>query len=93
MSSKIVKQKKSPDFCVIIAFLSFKNLRIMKNILGKTAGFIIGAGGFLILFKVFFIANVPPADELAPGIVMLSAIAFGVLLAYIGSIIQTKITH
>jgi hypothetical protein len=60
----------------------------MKNKLGKAIGFISGAGGFLLLFKLLFIANVPPSDELAPGIVVISAIAFGVIMAYVGGYVQ-----
>lgn len=63
----------------------------MQNKLGKAMGFISGAGGFLLLFKLLFIANVPPSDELAPGIVAISAIAFGVIIAYVGGYVQDTI--
>jgi hypothetical protein len=60
----------------------------MKNKLGIISGFAIGFAGFLLLFKVFFLVNIPPEDELAPGIVVFAAIMNGLLFAFIGSRIQ-----
>lgn len=63
----------------------------MINLLGKITGFILGAGSFLVLFKIFVLAIRSPSDELTPGIVVLSAISFGIVLAFIGSHIQSFI--
>jgi CDP-diglyceride synthetase len=63
----------------------------MKNIIGKIAGFILGAGSFLFLFKIFILSKKPPSDELAPGIVVLSAVSFGIVIAFIGSYVQSFI--
>ena len=60
----------------------------MKNKAGKIGGFIIGVGGFLLLFKIIILDNVPPEDELAPGIVMIAAILTGIFFGFIGSLIQ-----
>ncbi|WP_153799126.1 hypothetical protein [Foetidibacter luteolus] len=60
----------------------------MKNKTGKISGFILGLTGFLLVFKIFFLPNIPPSDELAPGIVVIAAILNGVLFAFIGSFIQ-----
>ena len=60
----------------------------MKNKSGIIIGFILGLTGFLILFKVIFLANIPPEDELAPGVVVFIAILNGVLFAFLGHLIQ-----
>jgi len=60
----------------------------MRNKTGKLSGFILGTISFLLLFKVLFLNNIPPEDELAPGIVVFAAIMNGVLCGYIGSLIQ-----
>ncbi len=39
----------------------------MKNKTGIFIGFVLGTAGFLLLFKVIFLDNIPPEDELAPG--------------------------
>lgn len=71
-------------------YATFKNL-IMKNKAGKISGFILGIVGFLIMFKIVFLDNIPPEDELAPGIVVLASVLDGLLFAYIGSLIQNYI--
>jgi hypothetical protein len=60
----------------------------MKNKVGKLSGFVLGVTGFLLMFKLIFLVNIPPEDELAPGIVVLAAILNGFLFAFIGSRIQ-----
>jgi hypothetical protein len=60
----------------------------MKNKAGIICGFIVGITGFLLMFKLIFLVNIPPSDELAPGIVVFAAVLNGVLFAYIGSWIQ-----
>ena len=60
----------------------------MKNKAGIIVGFVIGLAGFLLMFKVIFLDNIPPEDELAPGIVMIAAILNGLLFAFIGNSIQ-----
>jgi hypothetical protein len=65
----------------------------MKNKTGKISGFVIGVAGFLLLFKIIFLVNIPPEDELAPGIVVLASILNGVLFAYVGSLIQNAIVR
>ena len=60
----------------------------MKNKMGKLSGFVLGVTGFLLMFKLIFLVNIPPEDELAPGIVVLAAILNGFLFAFIGSRIQ-----
>jgi hypothetical protein len=62
----------------------------MKNKTGIIIGFIAGVAGFLLLFKVIFLDNIPPEDELAPGIVVFIALMNGVLFAFIGSLIQNS---
>lgn len=61
----------------------------MKNLIGKIVGFLLGSGSFLLLFKIFVLSKLSPSDELAPGIVVLSAISFGIVFAFIGSRIQS----
>lgn len=60
----------------------------MKNKTGLIIGFILGAAGFLWLFKILFLVNIPPEDELAPGIVVFAAVINGLVFAMIGSRIQ-----
>jgi hypothetical protein len=60
----------------------------MKSKTGIISGFIIGVTGFLLMFKVIFLDNIPPEDELAPGIVVFASVLNGLLFAYIGSLIQ-----
>ena len=60
----------------------------MKNKAGIISGFVAGVVGFLWLFKLIFLDNIPPADELAPGIVVFAAVLNGLLFAFIGSLLQ-----
>ena len=60
----------------------------MKNKVGIISGFILGVAGFLLMFKLIFLDNIPPSDELAPGIVVIISIFNGLLFAYIGFQIQ-----
>ena len=60
----------------------------MKNKTGIIIGFVLGLAGFLFLFKIIFLDNIPPSDELAPGIVVFAAILNGLLFAYGGYRLQ-----
>jgi hypothetical protein len=60
----------------------------MKNKLGVIIGFVIGVTGLLYTFKIVFLDNINPADELAPGIVVILSIINGCIFAYLGSFIQ-----
>ena len=60
----------------------------MKNKVGIISGFVLGVTGFLLMFKVIFLDNISPADELAPGIVVIVSVMNGLLFAFIGSLIQ-----
>ena len=60
----------------------------MKNKTGRIGGFVLGVTGFLVMFKVMFLPNIPPEDELAPGIVVIISLVNGVLFAFIGSLLQ-----
>jgi len=60
----------------------------MKNKIGTISGFILGVTSFLLMFKFIVLDNTPPSDELAPGIVVAAAVLNGLLLAFIGSLIQ-----
>jgi hypothetical protein len=60
----------------------------LKNKLGIISGFILGVAGFLLMFKVIFLDNIPPSDELAPGIVVFISVLNGLLFAFIGYRIQ-----
>jgi hypothetical protein len=62
----------------------------MKNKLGMIMGFVLGAAGFLLMFKLVFLDHIPPSDELAPGIVVIAAVLNGLLFAFIGSLIQNR---
>lgn len=63
----------------------------MKNKTGAISGFILGVAGFLFLFKIIVLDNVPPSDELAPGIVVMAAVLNGVLFGFIGYSIQNSL--
>ena len=65
----------------------------MKNRIGMLIGFIVGLAGFLFLFKVIFLNHIPPADELAPGIVVVASILSGLLFAYVGHLMQTYLSR
>jgi len=60
----------------------------MKNKIGIIGGFVLGVTGFLLMFKIIFLDNIPPSDELAPGIVVIASVLNGVLFAFIGSVVQ-----
>ncbi|MVM30288.1 hypothetical protein GO755_09605 [Spirosoma sp. HMF4905] len=60
----------------------------MKSKAGILIGFVLGLTGFLFLFKVIVLDNVPPEDELAPGIVVIASILSGLLFAFAGNSIQ-----
>ncbi|NQX53102.1 hypothetical protein HQN86_05700 [Pedobacter panaciterrae] len=60
----------------------------MKNKAGKISGFILGTAGFLLMFKMIFLRNIAPSDELAPGVVVITAVLIGLLFAFIGSLVQ-----
>ena len=65
----------------------------MQNKTIEIVSFIAGTVGFLLLFKIFFLKNTGPQDELAPGIVMLMAMLIGLLSSYAGRRIQKLITR
>lgn len=60
----------------------------MKNKAGIIGGFIFGVAGFLLMFKLVVLDNVPPSDELAPGFVVLVSFFNGLLFAFVGHWIQ-----
>jgi hypothetical protein len=60
----------------------------MKNKTGVISGFILGVGGFLLVFKLVFLDRIAPSDELAPGIVVIISVINGFVFAFIGSQIQ-----
>ena len=61
---------------------------MIKNKVGLIIGFALGVTGFLLIFKIIFLDNIPPADEIAPGIVVIASVLNGLLFAFIGSLIQ-----
>lgn len=65
----------------------------MKNKTGIIIGFIAGVSGFLLLFKIIFLDNIAPSDELAPGIVVMAAVINGVVFACIGSFVQNYLSR
>lgn len=60
----------------------------MKNGAGAWIGFVLGTGGFLFIFKFFFLAHIPREDEVPPGIVVLASLLNGLLFAYAGQLLQ-----
>jgi len=60
----------------------------MKKRAGMVMGFAAGVTGFLWMFKIIFLDNISPADELAPGIVVIASVLNGLLFAFIGSQVQ-----
>ena len=60
----------------------------MKNKTGIISSFVLGITGFLLMFKLIFLDNIPPEDEIAPGIVVAVAILNGMLFGYVGYLIQ-----
>lgn len=69
------------------------SMPVIKNIAGTIIGFAIGVAGFLLLFKIIFLDNVAPSDELAPGIVVMAAILNGLLFGFAGYVIQNYIRN
>ena len=63
----------------------------MKNTKGMTSGFVLGLAGFLLMFKLIFLDNIPPADEVAPGFVVIASLLNGLLFAFVGHLIQTSV--
>ena len=70
-------------------FFHFKTQN-MKNKAGKIIGFITGLSGFLLLFKIIILDTTPPSDELAPGIVVIAAILSGIVFAFAGNRVQSR---
>ena len=62
----------------------------MKNKTGIIGGFVFGMIGFLLMFKWIFLDNIPPSDELAPGIVVFASFLDGLLFAFVGHLIQNR---
>ncbi len=60
----------------------------MNNKTGIIGGFVFGVAGFLLMFKLIVLDNIPPSDELAPGIVVLASFFNGLLFAFVGHWIQ-----
>jgi Na+/proline symporter len=60
----------------------------MKGKLAMLVGFVLGLAGFLLLFKIFFLPNIPPEDEVPPIVVVLAAIVNGFLFGYIAYLFQ-----
>lgn len=60
----------------------------MKNKIGMIGGFLLGAIGFMLLFKVIILDHTAPEDELAPGMVVILAIVTGVACGFIGNRVQ-----
>jgi len=60
----------------------------MKNKIGRFFGFVFGAVGFLLVFKIVFLKNIAPSDELAPGIVVIASVLNGLIFGFIGSLVQ-----
>ncbi len=63
----------------------------MKNKTGIIGGFVFGMAGFLLMFKLVFLDNIPPSDELAPGIVVFASFLDGLLFAFVGHLIQNRL--
>ena len=73
--------------------INHKTTTAMKKNIVKISGFVLGLVGFLLVFKVFVLPNIPPNDEIAPGMVLIAAILNGFLFAFIGSLIQKYLRH
>lgn len=61
---------------------------VLKNKIGMASGFVIGLAGFLLMFKLFLLDNIPREDEVPPGIVVVVSILNGSLFANAGYSIQ-----
>jgi hypothetical protein len=68
--------------------LKTQSTNTLKNKTGIIIGFVLGTTSFLLLFKLIFLDNIPPADELAPGIVVIASIINGLLFAFAGHSVQ-----
>ena len=64
----------------------------MKSKISIIIGFVLGVTGFLFMFKILVLDRVSPKDELAPGIVVMAAVLNGFLFAFIGSLLQKKLS-
>ncbi|GAB3964435.1 hypothetical protein GCM10028806_01920 [Spirosoma terrae] len=60
----------------------------MDNILGTFTGFAVGFVSFLFLFKLLILDHTAPSDELAPGVVVLTAMFTGLGFAFVGYTLQ-----
>jgi hypothetical protein len=60
----------------------------MKNKTGVISGFVLGLTSFLLMFKLTFLENIPPEDEIPPGIVVIASILNGLLFAFAGDLLQ-----
>lgn len=69
-------------FVRALSVIKHSNRNDMKNKTGKIIGFVTGMTGFLLLFKLIILDKTSPADELAPGIVVIAAIMNGVLFGF-----------
>ena len=61
---------------------------LKRNEIGTLGGFIFGLTGFLFVFKLVFLDNIPPEDEVAPGMVVIASVLNGSLFAFVGYSIQ-----
>ena len=62
----------------------------MKNKAGIFGGFAFGMAGFLLIFKIVVLKNIPPSDEIPPGLVMLTSIFVGLFFAFVGHLVQNR---
>ncbi|QKJ29880.1 hypothetical protein HQ865_08965 [Mucilaginibacter mali] len=60
------------------------SVNFLRSKAGMILGFITGMTAFLFLFKIIILDRTSPADELAPGIVMIAAIISGMCFAFVG---------
>jgi len=79
-------------YTTALLIIQDNKLHNMKNKTGIIGGFVNGLAGFLLMFKIIFLVNIPPDDELAPGIVVFASVLNGILFAFIGSFIQDYLT-
>ena len=61
---------------------------IKRNKIGTIGGFVFGLTGFLLMFKLIFLDNIPPEDEVPPGMVVIASLLNGSLFAFVGYSIQ-----
>lgn len=60
----------------------------MKNKIDIIGGFVLGLTGFLLMFKLIFLDNISPEDEIAPGLIVIASLLNGSLFAFVGYLIQ-----